>query len=82
MPDIKNRAQRELSRIRERLTIISPDTQEYDSLYVAQQALAWAIDPESAKAPFDMIMGTRGDLKDCLAEPRPPLSLDTCGHCA
>ena len=59
----------------------STHTEKYDQLYAAQQALAWAIDPESAKAPFDMIMGIPGGSKDCLADPHPPQSSDTCGHC-
>ena len=45
-----------------------------DQLYAAQQALAWAVEPASAKAPYDMIMGIPGEQEDCQDEYRPPLT--------
>lgn len=46
--------QRELDRISTALQS-DPDDKDYDRLYAAQQALAWALDPNGAKAPFAMI---------------------------
>lgn len=42
---------------------------QHVSLYAARQALAWAIDPSSAKSPYQMIMGTQEGPEDCLDEP-------------
>jgi hypothetical protein len=48
--------QRELDRIAVELRQ-TPQGEEYDKLYVAQQALSWAAEPTGFKAPFDMIKG-------------------------
>ena len=48
---------------RDRLTVaIDANTyrDQHLSLYAARQALSWAINPESAKAPFAMIMESAG----------------------
>lgn len=60
----------ELKRIRNRISIAHP--LEQTALYAAQQALAWAENPESAMAPLDFISGTQAAREDCLAENRPP----------
>jgi hypothetical protein len=51
---------RELDRISARLR--HPDTQadQYEKLYAAQQALAWALDPDGAKSPYDTILTFAG----------------------
>ena len=43
-------------------------------LYAAQQALAWVLNKNIAKAPFEMIMGTQANSKDCSRECRLPQS--------
>lgn len=58
--------QRELERIGSALRD-SPNANDYDRLYVAQQALAWATDPEGFKSPMRMIRGTQEATEDCLA---------------
>jgi len=45
---------------------------EYDRLYAAQQALAWALNPDLAKSPYDMIMGTQEVPEDCSGNSLPP----------
>lgn len=32
------------------------ETEQYKQLYAAQQALAWADNPDAARSPYDMIM--------------------------
>jgi hypothetical protein len=49
-------------------------TEKYDVLYAAQQAIAWASDPDAYKSPFAMITGTQEEPKDYLDESRPPRS--------
>jgi len=51
-----------------------------DWLYAAQQGLAWALEPNGIKSPYDMIMGIPGEPGDCPGEPRPPLSSGTCAQ--
>lgn len=46
----------------------------YRDLYVAQQALAWCLDPNAFSSPIEMIMGIQGEKEDCLVEPRQPPS--------
>jgi hypothetical protein len=43
----------------------------YDLLYAAQQAIAWASDPDAYKSPSQMIMGTLEGLEDCLVSKNP-----------
>lgn len=55
----------ELTRIREKLLDIKSG-EKYDQLYAAQQALAWAHDPEAVESPYKMIMrDTLEEPKDC-----------------
>ena len=46
--------QRELDRIGEALRQPNPASR-YDELYAAQQALLWALEPETFKAPYDLL---------------------------
>lgn len=65
--------QRELDRIGRAL----PENREdprHRELYVAQQALAWALEPSNIKSPFDMLMSIPGVPEDCLDECHPPQS--------
>lgn len=48
--------QKEADRLRSALTQ-TPAGDTYDRLYAAQQAVLWTIDPETFKAPFDLIIG-------------------------
>jgi hypothetical protein len=48
--------EREIQRINKAL-IENPESPEYDRLYVAQQALAWTLEPTGVKSPYDMVMG-------------------------
>jgi hypothetical protein len=36
----------------------------YHDLHIAQQALAWALEPEGIKSVYDSIMGTAASSKD------------------
>lgn len=47
---------------------------QHVALYAARQALSWVIDPNIAKSPYQMIMGTPEVPEDCLDEVRPPQS--------
>ena len=62
--------QRELDRIGGALRA-NPDANDYDRLYVAQQALAWATDPEGFKSPMGLIRGTQEGKEDCPSCPDP-----------
>jgi hypothetical protein len=63
--------QRELSRIGNALPGTQSDDRDdrYAELYVAQQALVWASEPDVFKAPYDLIVqgvtGTLEDSEDC-----------------
>ena len=59
--------QRELDRISRALH--EPRSAEYNRLYAAQQALAWALEPTGFQSPYDVIKDTLAISKDC-----PPLS--------
>ena len=70
--------QRELERIARMLRTPLPADQ-YDRLYAAQQALAWATDPNMFRAPYDAILvaevtDTPADSEDCSAPAHLPLS--------
>lgn len=72
--------EREIDRIRAALLLTPPGLQ-YDRLYAAQQALAWAGDPDGFKGPYDLIMkGTPEDSKDCSVRSHPPAFLDSRGQ--
>ena len=62
--------ERELDRIAAALRS-DPDANDYDRLYVAQQALSWATDPEGFKSPMKMIRGIQEDSGDCRPCPNP-----------
>lgn len=47
--------QRELDRVSRALQGEEEGTARRDALYVAQQALAWALDPDRFRSPYDMI---------------------------
>lgn len=65
---------RELDRIREKLLELKSG-EKYDQLYAAQQALAWALDPEAANSPYKTIMrGTQEGPEDCPASIHPVVS--------
>ena len=59
--------QRELERIQGSLTSADPP-KNYAELYAAQQALGWVLDPDTFKAPHDMLArSTLEDLRGCRA---------------
>jgi hypothetical protein len=43
----------------------------YEKLHIAQQALAWALEPQGIKSAYDSIMGTAASSGDCPFESRP-----------
>jgi len=67
-----SRIQTELDQIAARLATAHP--REQTALFVAQQALAWAQNPEIAQAPCDFITGIREASEGCLVGSRPPQS--------
>ena len=79
--------ERELSRIESALGKSSEGDAKYDQLYVAQQALKWATEPQGFAAPLDIIVLPAGDRQPatgtpaapagCLDEGRQPPSSDT-----
>ena len=82
MDDVTGRIKNELERIgdalREQRGALPPDGDDsglprsYYELYAAQQALAWALEPEVAKAPYDtIVVGTQEDSADCRDDSRP-----------
>jgi hypothetical protein len=62
--------QREIEKIAQALGK-GPESAGYDRLYLVQQALSWALDPEVYASPTSMISGILEGLEDCLAGPRP-----------
>ena len=44
---------------------------KYDLLYAAQQAIAWASDPDAYKSPSVMLTGIQGETKDCPSSSNP-----------
>lgn len=46
----------------------------FDRLHAAQQALAWATDPETFKSPYDLISGNPEGSKDCPSVSHPESS--------
>lgn len=56
---------RELDRISARLRHPDIPADEYEKLYAAQQALAWALEPEGFRSPYDAISGTLAGSEDC-----------------
>jgi hypothetical protein len=71
--------QRELDRIRNAL---ESHPKRYAELYAAQQALAWALDPDAFNQPFNTILrGNLEDSEDCLERSHPALSSNTRADC-
>jgi hypothetical protein len=81
-----DRIRAELDRISERLRQEMGTAGLYCQLYAAQQALSWALNPEGAAVPLDVIVGgkvqpltgTQANSGDCSAALRPPSFLGTC----
>ena len=71
---MENRLQQERDRIQSALLGPTTTTREYEHLYVAQQALAWAENPNAAKSPYDLVMGIQVDSEGCSDVPRQPQS--------
>jgi hypothetical protein len=46
---------RELERVSNRLRQLPLDSLEYEKAYAAQQALAWALEPEGFRSPYDTL---------------------------
>jgi hypothetical protein len=63
--------QRELDRIQSALT---NNPERYAELYAAQQALAWAQEPDGFASPTKMIMGIPANSEDCPASSNPAQS--------
>ena len=60
----------ELQRISARLAAY-PDPFEHAGLYAAQQALAWAMQPDDFASPLATVRGIEAGSKGCLAESHP-----------
>jgi hypothetical protein len=65
--------QREYDRINDALRD-QENANKYDLLYAAQQAIAWASDPEAYKSPLNLITDTPANSEDCSERTRPPQS--------
>lgn len=74
-----NFIQRELERIGITLQQSQPDNR-YAELYAAQQALAWANEPDGFATPFVVITGTQEGKADCSVVLHLPQSSDICCH--
>jgi len=78
----RDRIEAELDLLNWHLRSGGTDQEVSSRLYAAQQALAWALEPEAAASPANLILGDRArppmdipeDSRGCLAVPRPPLS--------
>ena len=69
--------QRELGRVQRALR--DPlNKSRYAELYAAQQALAWASEPNGYASPVTMLMGIPGGSGDCSVQPHPVPSSDAC----
>jgi hypothetical protein len=49
----------------------------YPEIYAAQQALAWALDPEGFQSPSAFVTCSEADSAGCSAGSRPAASLDS-----
>lgn len=65
--------QRELNHIAKTLRH-NPQCKDYEMLYVAQQALSWALDPCSFASPMKHIKGIQEGSAGCLEGPHQPPS--------
>jgi hypothetical protein len=59
--------ERELNRVSERLQAVPLAVEEHRQLYAVQQALSWALDTQTFKAPYEMISDTPTDSEGCPA---------------
>ena len=64
--------EREIKRIRQSL-IEGAGVAELE-LHAAQQALCWALDPQSYRSPLEAVTGTPGETADCSAHRHLPSS--------
>ena len=71
----KDRIEIELERVSQRLA--GAPRFEMTALYAAQQALTWVLDPASAQAPLESIVGSEGDSEGYLARSHPAPSSGT-----
>jgi len=71
-----DRIQAELSRVTERLHSFPPLV-EFPQLYAVQQALSWALRPDSCRAPFDLIVSRSEAGADCYTATGPEGSGET-----
>jgi hypothetical protein len=74
--------QRELDRIGTALRQSDP-VPRYDELYVAQQTLMWTLDPDTYKAPYDLLVPVSDTPEDSKGYPGGndhSESLDISGH--
>ena len=62
--------QREIDRLSSALRE-NPNADDYASIYAAQQALSWAMEPMGIKAPMEMLRGIQAGSTDCSAHPHP-----------
>jgi hypothetical protein len=62
--------QRELTRIEIALRS-DPQSNDYERLYAAQQALAWVTDPDGFASPMKHIRGTQEGSEGCSVRPHP-----------
>lgn len=71
---MENRLRQERDKIQSALLGPTTTTRQYESLYIAQQALAWIENPAIAKSPYDLVMGIQADSEGCWGAPRQPQS--------
>ena len=71
---MENRISEERDRIQTALLDSNTTPQQYKELYAAQQALAWADDPEVAKSPYRLVMGIQASSEGCSVAPHQPPS--------
>ena len=72
MSDTTHRIDTELHRIR--VAMLDPADPNYGRYWAAQQALVWAVAPESVAPPFSAIKGSEVEREGYLALPHQPLS--------
>jgi hypothetical protein len=51
-----------------RVALLDHSSPEYPRYWAAQQALAWAMNPNDFAPPFDAIKGSGAAREDCLAQ--------------
>ena len=68
--------EREMERM-SRALCANPGSDRHAELYAAQQALAWALDPNAAQSPHSFVMGSGAGSEGCSAGSRRLPSSDT-----